>query len=138
MIDLSKSTIEAPFDHTLILIILWDDDRQFLADDPFYHDEGIIVCVQYLHFGHSYSFEEKSMNGGGYEWFFGIGSVWLWGYSCKTLCRLPWDYTLYMVIIIAFAFIVDLHHSSFPLFNCGLMQLLPATFAYTSTTIWYL
>ena len=31
------------------------------------HDEGIIVCVQYLHFGHSYSFEEKSMNGGGYE-----------------------------------------------------------------------
>lgn len=51
MIDLKgflksfQRTIKAPFDHTLILIILWDDDRQFLADDPFYHDEGIIVCV---------------------------------------------------------------------------------------------
>ena len=60
------------------------------------------------------------------------------------LALVPFDYEaavrlcagcLYMVIIIAFAFIVDLHHSSFPLFNCGLMQLLPATFAYTSTTI---
>ena len=43
---------------------------------------------------------------------------------------------LYMVIIIAFAFIVDLHHSSFPLFNCGLVQLAAyASFAYKSTTI---
>ena len=83
-----------------------------------------------------------------YEWFFGIRCIW-WVvyegttsvYVCSLILIMVACYTLYLLWGSddhCFAFIVDLHHSSFPLFNCGLMQLLPTTFAYTSTTIWYL